>query len=249
MQSRERITFEFPIQDTSSLDASAASQAGEPLSDTTRIRNDHSVRAVVNLFGLPWTRTTHAGVSRILIERHGGERARATSVVRFEPGTSFEAHEHPFGEEVFVLNGTFADEHGVYPAGTYIKNPAGSKHRPGTDEGCTLFVKLQYLASTDKTRSVVETERAQWLPGLVAGLSVLPLSNQTALVRWAPGTTFGQHRHFGGEEILVLDGVFEDEHGSYPAGTWVRSPHLSQHTPFSRQGATILVKTGHLDMP
>lgn len=48
------------------------------------------------------------------------------------------------------------------------------------------------------------------------------------------------------KEILVLSGVFEDEYGSYPAGTWLRSPHLSRHQPFSRSGCTIYVKTGHL---
>jgi anti-sigma factor ChrR (cupin superfamily) len=52
--------------------------------------------------------------------------------------------------------------------------------------------------------------------------------------------------HAGGEEILVLDGTFEDEHGAYPKGSWLRSPPLSRHAPFSREGCTILVKTGHL---
>ena len=71
----------------------------------------------------------------------------------------------------------------------------------------------------------------------------------TALVRWAPGTYFSPHRHYGGEEIFVIDGVFEDEHGRYPAGSWLRSPHMSMHKPFSVEGCTILVKTGHLDVP
>jgi len=91
---------------------------------------------------------------------------------------------------------------------------------------------------------------APWFPGLVDGLSVLPLSEfgtqHTAMVRWAPGTFFSPHRHYGGEEIFVVDGVFEDEHGRYPTGTWIRGPHLSQHQPFSREGCLILVKTGHL---
>lgn len=85
---------------------------------------------------------------------------------------------------------------------------------------------------------------------MVAGLTVLPLdehgTQHTAMVRWAPGTYFNPHRHQGGEEIFVVDGVFEDEHGRYPQGTWLRSPHMSQHQPFSREGCTIFVKTGHL---
>ena len=82
------------------------------------------------------------------------------------------------------------------------------------------------------------------------GLTVLPLSQfgtqHTALVRWSPGTHFNRHRHYGGEEIFVVDGTFEDEHGRYPKGAWLRSPHLSEHQPFSTSGCTILVKTGHL---
>jgi anti-sigma factor ChrR (cupin superfamily) len=83
---------------------------------------------------------------------------------------------------------------------------------------------------------------------MVGGLSVLPLSEfkseHSALVRWQPGTVFNSHRHWGGEEIYVLEGVFEDEFGRYPAGTWLRNPHLSQHAPFSKEGCTIFVKVG-----
>jgi anti-sigma factor ChrR (cupin superfamily) len=67
-----------------------------------------------------------------------------------------------------------------------------------------------------------------------------------ALVRWAPGTVFQPHGHPGGEEIFVLDGGFQDEQGSYPAGSWLRNPPGSAHRPWSEQGCTIWVKTGHL---
>ena len=97
---------------------------------------------------------------------------------------------------------------------------------------------------------VLDTQTATWHPGLVPGLQVMSLhtfeTQHTALVRWAPDTHFHPHRHSGGEEILVLEGVFSDEHGDYPAGSWLRSPHMSQHQPFSREGCLILVKTGHL---
>ena len=72
-------------------------------------------------------------------------------------------------------------------------------------------------------------------------------TEQVALVKWAPSTTFQRHKHWGGEEILVLDGVFEDEQGVYPKGTWLRNPLSSVHTPFSREGCLIYVKTGHLN--
>jgi len=69
----------------------------------------------------------------------------------------------------------------------------------------------------------------------------------TALVRWAPDTCFSAHTHPGGEEILVLQGLFHDELGAYPEGTWLRSPRWSRHAPFTGpEGALIYVKVGHL---
>ncbi|MBL4900785.1 MAG: cupin domain-containing protein, partial [Colwellia sp.] len=52
--------------------------------------------------------------------------------------------------------------------------------------------------------------------------------------------------HFGGEEIFVIKGEFIDEYGRYPQGTWIRSPHLSEHYPYVEQETIILVKVGHL---
>ena len=185
-----------------------------------------------------------------MLERDGEEVAKATSIVRYAPGSSFSSHRHDLGEEFLVLDGIFEDENGQYPAGTYVKNPPGTSHTPFTQHGCTLFVKLRYMAEDDQEHNVIDTRSAQWHPGMVPGLLVLPLSesgaSHTALVRWAPETYFNPHRHFGGEEIFVIEGVFEDEHGRYPQGNWLRSPHMSAHKPFSVEGCTILVKTGHL---
>jgi anti-sigma factor ChrR (cupin superfamily) len=215
-----------------------------------KLNADFSQRAVVNAHSLPWQPSPTAGIHRRLIERDGAEVARATSVVRYEPGSQFPAHTHTLGEEILVLSGEFADEQGTYGEGMYIKNPPGSAHSPRTTDGCLLFVKLRHLDTADTERVVVNIRDAVWHPGMVAGLSVLPLyefgTQHTAMVRWAPNTFFNPHRHYGGEEIFVVDGVFEDEHGRYEEGSWLRSPHMSQHQPFSREGCTIFVKTGHL---
>ena len=191
-----------------------------------------------------------AGVERRLLDRQGGEVARATSIVRYLPGSRFERHTHGGGEEILVLAGTFSDELGDYPAGTYLRNPAGSAHAPSSESGCTLLVKLQQVHPADQQRVVIDTRAAHWFPGLVPGLQVQPLhawgSEHVALVRWAPGTAFQPHGHPGGEEILVLEGVFQDEQGSYPTGSWLRNPAGSAHRPWSEPGCTIWVKTGHL---
>jgi len=211
---------------------------------------DLTQRCVVDSTQLPWLESPLPGVQRRLLARDGGEVARATSVVRYAPGARFDAHVHELGEEILVLEGTLSDELGDYGPGTFIKNPPGSKHAPFSESGCTLFVKLRHLDPLDQHRVIVPTRQAPWRQGLVPGLTVLPLwefgTCHTAMVRWAPGTFFNPHRHFGGEEIFVVEGVFSDEHGHYPQGSWLRSPHLSQHQPFSREGCLILVKTGHL---
>jgi len=191
-----------------------------------------------------------AGVYRRKLDRIGDEVARATSIVKYDPESKFSPHTHGGGEEFFVLEGTFSDEHGDYPAGTYVRNPIGSTHTPRSDGGCVIFVKLHQFDPADTQQFSVETRKQEFLPGSAPGLSVLPLhsfgAESCALVRWAPDTKFNPHRHFGGEEILVLEGVFSDENGDYPAGTWLRSPHMSQHHPFSKEGCLIYVKTGHL---
>jgi len=128
-------------------------------------------------------------------------------------------------------------------------NPPGSSHAPHSKTGCTLFVKLRHLGVDHVERELIDTKSAPWHQGMVPGLNVMPLMRQgngSTLVRWAPQTYFNPHKHYGGEEIFVVDGVFEDEHGRYPAGSWIRSPHLSLHQPFSKEGCTIFVKTGHL---
>lgn len=217
---------------------------------TLMLNADLSQRCVVDGNTLPWQASSSPLVHRRLLERNGGEVARATSIVRYEAGAKFHLHEHGLGEEILVLDGTLSDEFGDYEVGTYLKNPSGSSHAPFSEHGCTLFVKLRHLARDDSERVVVNTQKAPWFRGMVDGLTVLPLSefgtSHTAMVRWAPGTYFNPHRHYGGEEIYVVEGVFSDEHGSYSQGSWIRSPHLSQHKPFSVEGCLILVKTGHL---
>jgi anti-sigma factor ChrR (cupin superfamily) len=216
--------------------------------------SDFTKKAVIQTNDLDWVPSPAAGVSRIFLDRIGDEVARATSIVRYEPNAFFDAHTHDGGEEIFVLDGVFSDEGGDHPAGTYIRNPPNSKHTPHSKEGCVLFVKLRQFHSEDMSTIRIDTNDATWYQGLVPGLSVMPLHEfdgvGTALVKWAPDTIFNPHVHPGGEEIFVLQGVFHDEHGSYPTGTWIRSPRYSKHAPFTKsEGALIYVKTGHLDYP
>ena len=192
------------------------------------------------------------GVERTLREiNENSEYAISTTMVEFKPNSVFNEHVHESGEELLVLEGTFSDEFGDYPAGTYIRNPHNTKHSPFSKNGCRLLVKLRQFNPMDNKQVIINTNNEPWLPGLVQGLKVMPLHNyeyeSTALVKWDSNTEFSFHQHHGGEEIFVLKGTFYDEFGKYPEQTWIRSPHMSKHKPFTlSDGALIFVKTGHL---
>ncbi len=218
--------------------------------ESMELNAEFDQRAVVFSEQEAWLASPLPGVERRLLDRIGDEVARATSLVRYAPGSAFSPHSHGGGEEFLVLEGVFSDEHGDYGPGSYIRNPVGSSHQPYSEKGCTILVKLWQMDDADQNFVRLDTRAAAWSPGLVPGLEVLPLhswgTEQVALVRWQPGTVFQPHGHPGGEEIFVLEGVFADEEGRYPKGTWLRNPPGSHHHPFSEEGALIYVKTGHL---
>lgn len=216
------------------------------------INADLSEHVVVDTANMQWQPSPSGTVWRKPLYREGGEFGPVTSIVKYDAGGKFHTHSHPEGEEILVLSGEFCDNHGRYPAGTFLLNPDGTQHAPYSDQGCTLFVRLRQYSGSDRKQIRIDTNSTEWHPGIMQGLSVLPLYSQTnypeniALVRWQPETYFHEHVHPGGEEILVLEGTFEDEHGEYPQGTWIRGPHMSKHKPFSKQGCLIYVRVGGL---
>ena len=215
-----------------------------------QIRSDFTQRAVVRPQDYEWVHSPAGGVDRMMLDRIGGEIARATTIVRFAPDSHFDAHTHGGGEEFLVLDGVFSDETGDFPAGSYVRNPIGTSHSPHTKQGCTIFVKLHQFAQDDREQKHIDLNTAPFSEAETAGVSVLPLHSaeyETVMaIRMEPGTELSRHDHPGGEEILVLEGSLEDEHGAYPKGSWVRNPPGSEHTVRSPNGCLIYVKSGHL---
>ena len=125
-----------------------------------QIHADLSKPASARLEELPWRPSPDGSVRRRMLDRDGGEVARATSIVAYPAGSRFAAHRHDLGEEFLVLEGVFADEQGRYPAGTYVRNPPGSSHSPYSDEGCVLFVKLRQFALDDTRHVAIDTHNA-----------------------------------------------------------------------------------------
>lgn len=217
-----------------------------------RINADFSQRAVVLPADYRWVASPMPGVERMMLDRIGEEAARATSLVRYAPNSSFSRHVHDGGEEFLVLEGVFSDEHGDYPAGSYVRNPIGTAHTPHVGaEGCTIFVKLKQFAAEDSRQFVVDTKTAAFEPGDEEGIEFMRLhefgSERVALIRFAPESRHLRHCQDSVEEVLVIDGLCRDEDGEYPAGSWVRHPVGSEHTLVSGPaGALIWIKTGQL---
>jgi len=206
-------------------------------------------QVVINTNELKWQQSPKAGVWRKPLARQEAEQGHATSIVRYQAGASFSSHPHPKGEEIYVIEGTFSDESGDYPKGSYLRNPEGFSHAPFSKDGCLILVKLHQFQLDDQEQVRIDTKNTEWLAGH-GGLKVMPLHSfkgeSTALVFWPAGEKFIPHTHVGGEEIFVISGEFIDEYGRYPKGSWLRSPHMSQHHPYVEQDTLILVKVGHL---
>jgi len=217
-----------------------------------RLNADFAQRIAIDTDAMPWQPSPSSGVDRRMLDRIGSEVARATSIVRYAPGSSFAPHRHDAGEEFLVLDGVFSDEHGDYHAGSYIRNEPGSVHTPRTGPGCVIFVKLRQMDTQDSVRVLRGSGELAWEPLDVRGarralLHADPLSRETvALEELPPGYAGIAAACPHGEEILVLDGTLADEHGEYGRGFWIRNPAGFRRTLRSAGGARYWVKRGHL---
>jgi len=177
------------------------------------INADMAQRAVIDTTAMEWQASPSPTVWRKRLHHSGSaEAGPVTSVVRYDPGSSFAPHEHPDGEEIFVLEGVFSDEAGDYPAGSHILNPEGFSHAPRSQEGCVLFVKLRQYAGTDRPQMRSNTNAMMFEPRGKSGISEMPLYSQdgydgrTSLIRFDPGTQGPRHGHPWGEEVFILPG-------------------------------------------
>jgi anti-sigma factor ChrR (cupin superfamily) len=176
-----------------------------------------------------WVASPASGVDRMMLDRIGEEVARATTIVRFAPNSAFDAHTHGGGEEYLVLDGVFSDEAGDYPAGTYVRNPIGTAHRPHIGPGrrddpreAAPVRRAPIPSRWSSTRA--DAVRRIGTPGVEVHAASRRADRNGGVERWRAGCLDACRRHEGGQEVFVLEGVWEDEHGRYPAGTWVRNP-------------------------
>jgi anti-sigma factor ChrR (cupin superfamily) len=218
------------------------------------LNSDFSQRVAVHGADLPWQSSPLPGVDRRMFDRIGDEVARATSIVRYAPGSAFSPHVHTGGEEFLVLDGVFQDEHGDFAAGTYVRNPPETRHTPASAQGCTIFVKLWQFDLADRTPVTVRTADRSFdaAPDRV-GVEALSLFEDSrehvSLEKWLPGQAVILDAP-GGLELLVLDGAFGEGGEEFQSQSWLRLPSgATSEATAGETGATVWVKRGHLAAP
>lgn len=216
------------------------------------INGDFTAPALVNTDALAWSPSPMAGVDRRMLDRIGGEVARATSIVRYAKGSAFPEHTHSGGEEFIVLEGVFQDEHGDYPAGSYVRNPVGTHHIPRSEPGCTIFVKLWQFDPEDQEQFALDLNTLELTPDPERpSVSHAVLADRdyehVSLEQWEPHT-FSLTMAAGGVEILVLDGELTLAGETYARHDWLRLPSgETADLSSGPEGARLWIKRGHLD--
>jgi hypothetical protein len=217
-----------------------------------KINAEFDQRVVVHSADMPWVDSPMPGVSRRPLDRVGNEVARATSIVRYAPDSQFSPHVHTGGEEFLVLEGVFQDEHGDFPTGSYIRNPPQSRHTPGSEKGCVIFVKLWQFQKNDPTHVRLNEQFMQpvKLRGK-QGVEITPLYldqyEEVSIQRWTANSEVEMHLPKGGE-FLVLSGQFNETNDTLKANSWLRLPlNSTLHAKVGENGAKVWIKQGHLD--
>ncbi|MEO9576090.1 MAG: cupin domain-containing protein [Tateyamaria sp.] len=209
---------------------------------------DFSERVVVHSDALEWQASPMKGVDRRMLDRIGGEVARATTIVRYAPDSHFSAHTHSGGEEFIVLDGVFQDEHGDYPAGTYVRNPPTTKHTPGSKPGCTIFVKLWQFDMDD--RNQFRKNMADELGAKVDGVSSAILhkdERETVSFHHLDAGASLDVTTAGGIEVLMIAGSMSNKTDTLRKGSWLRIPEGQSLTAIAGEdGTKVWMKTGHL---
>ncbi|MEM6609199.1 MAG: cupin domain-containing protein [Pseudomonadota bacterium] len=195
-------------------------------------------RVIVRFHDIDWMASPAPGVDRKMLDRIGGEIARATTIVRFAPGSAFAAHTHDGGEEYIVLSGTFEDETGDFPEGTYVRNPPTSRHRPAARQGATIFVKLHQFNPDDRRQIHAQTDHA--------GTLFRNDEEWVRIVSLEPHETV-DIAETGGIEVLVLAGDITEMGDPLARWDWLRVPvGQKAHLIAGTDGARLWLKTGHL---
>jgi len=217
----------------------------------TGLNDDFSVIAMADTAAMAWQPSPSPSVWRKRLDLAGpAEAGRVTSVVRYDPGSSFHAHPHPDGEEILVLEGVFSDDSGDYPAGSYLLNPEGFEHAPRSAPGCRLFVKLRQYPGAARRHVTLATDEAQWLPG-DNGIARCTLyieegyPESMTLLRLETGASVPLAA--GGNELFILGGALAGIDAPLNAESWLRLPAGQLPRLSALSPTELYIKSGHLE--
>ena len=214
------------------------------------INADFSSRAALAPEHYQWVESPQQGVERVMLDRVGAEKARATSIVRYAPKSNFPHHLHPGGEEILVLSGTFSADNSDYPAGWYLRNPPTSGHQPYSHEGAVIFVKLWQMTADETDHVAIDTyDATNWKAQGDREVCYLyaDASEQVSLQRINADEILFANKIVGGAELLVLEGTLVEAGQTYQRGSWIRLPvDVTSQIVAGENGATVYLKTGHL---
>ena len=215
-----------------------------------RINDDLTLPVLIDTAAMDWVSSPAAGVDRRMLYREGDEVARATSIVRYAVGSAFPPHVHSGGEEILVLSGTFQDEHGDYPAGSYFRNPPGTSHSPAAAEGCEIFVRLWQFRQGDTAQIVRQPGEGAPLAlryGVTTSLLLFDVGAERVVIETWQANASVTVPNRRGLEVLVVAGSLCLGGIRLSAQGWGRLPAGQDLTAEAGpEGATVWIKDAAL---
>jgi len=82
---------------------------------------------------------SYKGISVISLHYDEEKKRSTTILLKFEPGATYPYHNHPAGEEIYMLSGEAILENVTLSQGDYLYTPPNFKHSVTTTKGCTMF--------------------------------------------------------------------------------------------------------------
>jgi len=215
-----------------------------------RINDDFSRPVIAHASQQEWIPSPAPGVERRMLFRIGEEKARATSIVRYAPGSAFSRHVHGGGEEFLVLDGVFQDDEGDYPAGTYVRNPPGTSHAPASQGGCTIFVRLWQFRADDRApivRLPGEGQPMDLRPGARAATALFDDGHETVFMEDWDANAGVTVANPNGLEFLLVSGSLTVNGEAMKPQDWGRLPAGTDlDARVGEEGARVWVKRGPL---
>ena len=119
--------------------------------------NEAAANQFVRSHQIEWKPLAEPGVSGVFVKvLQFDERAHRapTILLKFEAGATYPAHNHPGGEEIFVIEGDIKLGKDHLYAGDYLYTAPNNIHAVRSINGCVVLIKTPLEVEIIKTRKV-----------------------------------------------------------------------------------------------